>query len=242
MKFVTLMAILMTSMLVSGRASAALLQVEPILLELNAPANSGTLTIRNDEDIDVSVQTRVFQWVQIDGHESLTPTTDVVASPPIVTLAPGDDYLIRIVRTAKTVVQGEESYRLWVDQLPASQQLSQNGVNILIRQSIPVFFRALQLTRPCVSWTLCLETGRLLIIAKNSGDARLRIASLRLRDGAGKTISFGNGLVGYVLGRSSMTFIISSPPRGFGAGREVSIDAASDNGPVHAIAPLQIIP
>jgi len=241
MKLIYLMAILATSMLVSGTASAAVLQIEPILLELNAPATSGTLTLRNDEDIDVSVQTRVFHWVQIDGQETLDPTGDVVASPPIVTLAPGADYTIRIVRTAATAVRGEESYRLWVDQLPASQRLSQSGVNILIRQSIPVFFRARQLTRASVSWTLRLQGGRLLIVAANSGDERMRIASLRLRDAAGKTASFGNGLVGYVLGRSSMTFIIPNPPREFGAGGDVSIAAESNYGPVDATAPLQIL-
>ncbi len=243
MRVVYLIATLATAMLVTGTgtAAAALLQIEPVLLELNAPAGSGSLTLRNDQDTDVSVQTRVFHWVQTDGRESLDPTTDVVASPPIVTLAPGADYTIRVVRTAKTVVHGEESYRVWVDQLPASQRQSQSGVNILIRQSIPVFFRARQLTRPSVSWALRLEGGRLLIVASNSGDERLRIASLRLRDGAGATASFGDGLVGYVLGRSSVTFTIPNPPRGFGSGGDVSIAAESNNGPVHATAPLQIL-
>jgi len=241
-KLTCLIAILTTTILLGGTAPAALLQVDPILLELNAPTIAGTLTLRNDEDIDVSVQTRIFRWVQVDGHESLDPTTDVVASPPIVTLAPGADYTIRIVRTAAAVVQGEESYRVWVDQLPPSQQQSQSGVNILIRQSIPVFFRARQLTRARVSWALRLEGGRLLITVTNSGDERMRIASLKLRDGAGTTASFGNGLVGYVLGRSSMTFIIPSLPPGFGADGDISIAAASNYGPVHATAALQILP
>ena len=240
-KLIYLMAMLTASTLAAARASPALLQIEPILLELNAPATSGSLTLRNDEDIDVSVQTRIFRWVQTDGQESLAPTTDVVASPPIVTLAPGADYTIRIVRTARSVVRGEESYRLWVDQLPPSERQSQSGVNILIRQSIPVFFRARQVTRASVSWTLRLEGERLLIVASNSGDERLRIASLRLSDRAGTTVSFGNGLVGYVLGHSSVTFIIAKPPRGFGAGGDVSISAESTSGPVDATAPLQIL-
>jgi fimbrial chaperone protein len=241
MKFILPIFILMTSMLAAGTASAALLQIEPILLEMNAPATAGSLTIRNDEDSAVSVQTRVFRWVQSNGYETLDPTTDVVASPPIVTLAPGADYTIRILRTATTVVQGEESYRLWVDQLPPSPRLVQSGVNILIRQSIPVFFQASQITRPNVSWALHLQAGRLLITAANSGDERLRIASLKLRDQTGTTASFGNGLVGYVLGRSSMTFIIADPPRGFGASGEVSVAATSDNGPIHAMVPLQTL-
>jgi fimbrial chaperone protein len=110
----------------------------------------------------------------------------------------------------------------------------------LIRQSIPVFFRAAQVTRANVSWTLAYEGGNVVVSASNVGDERLRIASLRLRDEAGSTINFGNGLVGYVLGRSSMRFIAVKPPRGFGAAGSVSITAESNNGPIRALAPLQI--
>jgi fimbrial chaperone protein len=162
-----------------------------------------------------------------------------VASPPAVKLAPGADYTVRVVRISKQPVRGEESYRVVVDQLPDARRQPQGTINILIRQSIPVFFRSQRITPANVSWSLRYDGSKLLIVASNSGDARLRIASLRLRDAAGATIDFGNGLVGYALGRSSMTFTATSPPNGFGARGPVSIDAESNNGPVHAVAPLQ---
>jgi fimbrial chaperone protein len=223
-------------------APAAVLQVQPVLLEMDAPAMAGTLTLRNDEDTDVAVQTRVYRWSQTDGHESLEPTPDVAASPPIVQLAPGAEYTVRVVRTADGPVRGEESYRVVVDQLPAPRREVRSGLNILIRQSIPVFYRSRHLTRGDVSWRLRLQAGRLLVDGANSGDERLRVAALRLRDAAGKTASFGDGLAGYVLGRSSMTFTIANPQRDFGAGGVVTITADTNNGPVHATVPLQIVP
>ena len=75
-----------------------------------------------------------------------------------------------------------------------------------------------------------------MVVARNSGDERLRIASLRLRDAAGATVSFGNGLVGYALGRSSMNWVAPNHPRGFGAGGSVSITAETDKGPINAMA------
>lgn len=242
MKSVGLIAFLVVaSFIQAGSGFAAQLSVEPVLLELNAPTAAGTLTLRNDEDVDVTVQTRVFRWSQIQGTENLEATTDVVASPPAVRMAPHSDYTVRVVRTSKQPVRGEESYRVIVDQLPDARRQSPLAINILIRQSIPVFFRAAQLTRANVSWSLAYERGKVVVTASNSGDERLQIASLRLRDAAGSTINFGNGLVGYVLGRSSMSFIAATPPRGFGAGGgPVSITAESNNGPVHAAAPLQI--
>ena len=222
----------------AGTACAAQLRVEPVLLELNAPAAAGSLTLRNDEDAEVVVQTRVMRWSQADGKETLEPTADVVASPPSVKLSPGADYVVRVVRVSKRPVRGEESYRVIVDQLPNVRRQQARAVNLLIRHSIPVFFRNPQLSAPNVAWSIGYEGDRLVVVAANSGDERLRIAALRLRDGAGATISFGNGLVGYALGRSSMSWIAPNHPRGFGTGGSVSITAETDKGPINAMAQL----
>ena len=236
---ITLAAVAMVALCGNaGVSSAAQLRVEPVLLELNAPAAAGSLTLRNDEDSDVVVQTRVMRWSQADGKETLEPTTDVVASPPTVKLAPGADYVVRVVRVSKRPVRGEESYRVIVDQLPNVRRQQARAVNLLIRHSIPVFFRNPQLSAASVAWSLGEDGDKLVVVATNGGDERLRIASLRLRDGAGTTISFGNGLVGYSLGRSSMSWTAPSHPRGFGAGGSVSITAETDKGPINAMAQL----
>ena len=230
-----LLAVLVAQACWIGVATAAKLHVEPVLLEMNALAAAGTLTLRNNEDSEVTVQTRVLRWSQTDGQEKLEPTTDVVASPPAVTLAPGADYVVRVVRVSKQPVIGEESYRVIVDQLPQAVRQQNRAINLLIRQSIPVFFRGRTLNLPAVSWSISSEAGKLVVAASNAGDERLRIASLRLKDSSGAAISFGNGLVGYVLGRSSMRWTAPSIPRGFGAVGPISISAETDKGPTHAV-------
>ena len=220
----------------TGTAPAAQLRVEPVLLEMNAPAAAGTLSVRNDEDGEVTVQTRVLRWSQTAGKETLEPTTDVVASPPVVTLAPGADYVVRVVRVTKQPVHSEESFRVIVDQLPRAGRQQSRSVSLLIRQSIPAFFRARELSLPAVTWSMSSDAGKLVVTASNTGDERLRIASLRLKDLSGAIVSFGNGLVGYVLGRSSMSWIAPSYPRGFANGGSVSITAETDKGPTHAVA------
>ena len=82
----------------TGNVTAAQLRVEPVLLEMTSPSAAGTLKLRNDEDSEVTIQTRVLRWSQTGGKETLEPTTDVVASPPAVKLAPGADYVVRVVR------------------------------------------------------------------------------------------------------------------------------------------------
>jgi fimbrial chaperone protein len=215
---------------------AAQLHVEPVLLELSAPTAAGVLTLRNDDDVETVVQTRVVRWSQSNGSDVLEPATDVVASPPSVTLAPRTDYVVRVVRVSKQPVRDEESYRVIVDQLPTARGRQNRTVNVLIRQSIPVFFRMRDLRPASVSWTVRHEANKLVLIASNAGNEHLRIASLRLRNSAGVTISYGNGLAGYVLGQSSKSWILPSHPTGFDVRGSMSIMAESDKGPVSAIA------
>jgi fimbrial chaperone protein len=155
-----------------------------------------------------------------------------------VNLAPHADYVVRVVRVSKRPVRGEESYRVIVDQLPNVRRAQSRTINLLIRHSIPVFFRDPQLRASSVAWSLSTEGDKLVVVANNSGDERLRIASLRLRDASGATIAFGNGLVGYALGQSSMRWVGPSQPHGFGVSGSVSITAETDKGPINAMAHL----
>ena len=214
-------------------SQAAALRVEPVLVEVFAPGAASTLTLRNDDNSEVTIQIRVFKWSQANGKEMLEPTADVVASPPAVKLAPRTDYVARIVRTTKQPIQVEESYRILVDQLPRTQGKLPHQVNLLIRQSIPVFFDPRQDMQAAVTWSLAYDGPRLVVTAQNSGQRRLRISALTLRDDAGRTISFGGGLVGYVLSHSAMSWIAPGQAHGFGAKGSIVVSAQGDTGPIH---------
>jgi fimbrial chaperone protein len=219
----------------TGAAISGQLSVDPILLQMNAPTVAGALTLRNDEDDAVTVQTRVMRWSQRNGKETLTPATDVVASPPAIKLVPKADYVVRIVRISKAPVAGEESYRVIVDQLPNLRQQQAQAVSLLIRQSIPVFFDSRSVTLPAVSWSFADVDGKTVLVASNAGDMRLRIASLKLTDGRGRELSFGNGLLGYALGHASIRWVLPSRAGGFGGGT-IAITAVTEKGPVNASA------
>src|SRR5215469_4619565 len=121
-------------------AQAAALRVEPVLVEVFAPGAAATLTLHNGDASDVNIQIRVFRWSQANGKETLEPTADVAVSPPAAKLAPEAEQVVRIVRVGKQPLQAEESYRIFVDQLPRNEGKSPGTVHLLMRQSIPVFF------------------------------------------------------------------------------------------------------
>ena len=70
------------------------------------------------------------------------------------------------------------------------------------------------------------------------GDAALTPGAVLLRDGHGATVSFGAGLTGYVLARSTMQWTAAGRSSGFNPGGSALISAQSDLGPVNAAAPI----
>src|SRR5690242_18933580 len=93
-------------------APAGSLQVAPVGIEVAAPGAASSIKLRNEGATPINAQIRVFRWIQAKGEERLEPTGDVVASPPMVHIGPGAEFIVRLVRVTKQLVSAEESYRL----------------------------------------------------------------------------------------------------------------------------------
>ncbi|MGH6853951.1 MAG: fimbrial biogenesis chaperone, partial [Aestuariivirga sp.] len=77
----------------STQAIASSLQVTPVRIQVELPAAASTITVSNPGDTPLSAQLRVFKWTRVNGEDTLAPTKDVVASPPLAKLAPGQPYV-----------------------------------------------------------------------------------------------------------------------------------------------------
>jgi fimbrial chaperone protein len=215
----------------ASSANAISLQVTPLTVEVTAPSATSTLTLRNQGAQPVNAQIRVFRWTQAGGKDVLEPTDAVVASPPMAKLAGRVDYSVRVVRTNRQPVAKEEAYRLLIDELPDPSRPRSSGINIVLRQSIPVFFAPQDKGAPKLTWSVQNRGGQITVTARNSGERRVRISRLQVTAGK-STVSFAKGLVGYALAGSTMSWTRSAP-RGFG-GSPVKISAQSDSGPINA--------
>lgn len=216
-----------------GTSLATTLQVAPVLVDVPAPGATATLSLKNEGDKPINAQIRVFRWSQVDEAEKLVPADEVVASPPIVSIQPKANYAVRVVRLIKTPVATEEAYRLVIDELPAGTSSRPATVNLVLRYSIPVFFTPRGAAAAKVAWSLQKRNGKTFLTAKNEGDRRIRLSKLKLQDTSGGTASFGEGLAGYVLGHSTMSWAVPNSSKNFGAGGLSSISAQSDTGPIN---------
>ncbi len=126
--------------LVATTSVAASLRVAPVNLDVATGLTSTTLMVWNTGTSPVRIQVRVYRWTHKGNDDILTPTTDVVASPPIGTLKPGGENIIRIVRVATAPVTAREDYRVLVDQLPDPKGSKAGVVSVLVRHAIPLHF------------------------------------------------------------------------------------------------------
>ena len=151
----------------------ASLRVQPLSVDVVSPSQESSITLLNNGNETISLQLRVFEWSQVDGQDRLTPTTEVVASPPVARIAPGSNYTIRIARTVGAAAPGtEDAYRLWVDELP-----------------------------PSLGWNAQQVGDEVEVEGTNTGSRHARVEGLAVRAGSNE-VSLGAGLNGYVLANS----------------------------------------
>ena len=229
----------MTALAAVSPASAASLQVTPILVDVMTEAAAATtITLRNTSNKPINAQLRVYRWTQEGGQDQYDETTDVAVSPPMVAMKANGEYVVRIVRTNRSPIRGEESYRFVADELPDQASKGTGTVNLLVRHSVPVFFHSTSATPPVVTWNVAKKNGRLVVEGRNTGDRRIRIARLKVEDGSGNSVNYGDGLIGYVLGKSANAWASRTAPKGF-AGASAKLSLTSETGPIAATAPVR---
>ncbi|ERL49171.1 molecular chaperone [Halomonas huangheensis] len=218
-------------------SEAASLRVAPVILDLSAPTAASTIRIWNDAQQPINVQIRVFRWTQQNGEDVYEEASDVVASPPITTLQPGGENLVRVVRTAKQPVQAEESYRLIVDELPTSSQREAGTVSLVVRHSIPVFFADPDVPEAAPAWSVDQRQGGYMVTVRNDGARRFKVSNLSLSNGSA-VVARHDGLVGYVLGNSTARWFVPGRSIEGVSGESMTITADSETGSFDATARL----
>ncbi|QNY28833.1 molecular chaperone [Acinetobacter seifertii] len=121
--------------------NAASIRLSPVNVEILSDQSASSISLYNQSNESADLQIRIFEWTQNAGQDQLIPTEDIAVSPPFLKLKPNDSYNLRVVRIKPEPISGEKTYRIILDELPKpidSRKASQ-GVNVLLRSSLPVF-------------------------------------------------------------------------------------------------------
>lgn len=164
----------------TASAVAASFGLSPLALSIAPGELSGSVVVTNTGTDAVAVQARPYTWTQ-DGVEARADTRDLVLSPPIFRLPPGEQQLVRVASRAAPPVDTERAYRLVFSEVPPQREAG-SGFRITIAMDIPVFIQPLKPSAADVAWTIEPATTRL--VARNNGGSHLRLRDVTILDGA----------------------------------------------------------
>ena len=195
-------SIVLVAALCSGTAAqGANLQISPVSISFQPGQNAAGIQLQNNGDTPLYGQVRVYAWDQRDGVDALTPTTQLVASPPIIEIAGKSAQTIRLVRRAGVAVTpggAEQTYRILIDELPRGDP-QQGNVAIRLQYSVPAFvLPADTQAAPQLEWSTFQRAGAWHLRARNTGALHAQIGATSVTVGS-RDVVLSKGLLGYAL-------------------------------------------
>jgi len=226
---------------VAQTGAAASLALVPVRLALTAKQPIGALTVRNDGDEATVVQLEVSGWSQADGKDVYTATSEILATPPIFTVAPGGSQLVRVGMRRPADADHELTYRLFLQEVPPPPKPDFKGLQVALRFGVPVFVGAV--TAPAkgtvapvatLRWRARAAAGsnKVTLTATNAGTVHVQVTHFTLapKDQAAPPQHSSPEYV--LVGQYHDWQVELKPAPAIGASLHVS--AASDAGPVEA--------
>lgn len=208
--------LLLFSMALMPAAHAAnSLMIWPIDPAINPDEKASELWLENRGNTTTMMQVRIFSWLQVGGQEQYQTQQQVVASPPMVRLEPGQKQLVRLIKQGAPQAGREMSYRVVLDEIPTPRTPGENqaGLTFQMRYSVPLFVYGNGVTsdsaKPQLSWQQVDSGGKRWLELTNRGNGHARLSNVTI---GGRRL--GNGLFGYVLANSSNRWPLTSSVSG----------------------------
>ncbi|MEO3990266.1 fimbrial biogenesis chaperone [Pseudocitrobacter cyperus] len=207
----------------TNMALASGLQVSPVSLTLK-DKNADGIWLSNEGDNEINAQVRVFQWSQSNFKDNLTASRDLVISPPMLTLRPGQRQLIRVIRLGNPTNSVEESYRLSVNELPQATPKA-NKLEFVLHYSLPIFIQPKNSVPPeaKLSWGVKRVGNDNFLEVSNQGNSHAQLSGVTYINKQGARREITPGLLGYVLPGSTMRWILAPTTTRIDAGGKLEV-------------------
>jgi fimbrial chaperone protein len=218
---------------VAGSATAGTFSIAPIRVELNGSQRTAVVTVHNDEDTPMVVQATTLAWSQPGGEEHTEATRDILVTPPVFTLPPKGEQVVRVALRSAPDATRELDYRLLLAEVPGPPEQGFTGLRLALRLSMPVFVAPAKGASAQVSWSARrLADGKLVLVARNDGTAHLQVLDFNLQFGdASHAVHVGQ--MRYVLPGSAVQWQVT-PPDGASPDAPLALRGLSDLGSFEA--------
>jgi fimbrial chaperone protein len=182
MRLRLLVAALLALLVAPVPAMASKFVVTPTEVDLSTSTTSALLTLRNASNAALRFEITLFAWSEDErGAMMLQPSTDVTFFPKLIELAPGASRNIRLGIKAGASRDVEQSYRIFVEELPDQSAPSANVVAIRTKVGIPVFVRPAKPARSAVIDGVSVAGGKVLTRVRNVGNLHVSVDAITVK-------------------------------------------------------------
>jgi fimbrial chaperone protein len=212
-------------------AHAGSFAVNPVRVTLSATQMVAAVTVRNVGTEPTVVQLETSSWAQHDGKDELPATTDILATPPILTIPPGGARIVRVGLRRPPDARNELAYRLFLREVPPPEPVAQ-GLRVALLVSMPVFVVPPHIPGPQLEWHLKrTRDNQIRVEARNSGKSHVQLGRLDITlAAAGQTVATRN-MSEYVMPDNVRAWVVDAttvPP----VGTLLRISSQTDSGPM----------
>ncbi|MEQ1581657.1 MAG: fimbria/pilus periplasmic chaperone [Steroidobacteraceae bacterium] len=219
----------MLSLAAAVPAAAGNFSVAPVRIELSKGQPTAVMTVHNNDDAPLLVQASALAWSQPGGEDLTEPTRELLATPPIFTLAPNSDQIVRVALRREPDATRELAYRLLLAEVPQPATKDFTGLRVALRLSLPVFVQPKTGASPDVKWTATRTgTNALRVSATNLGTQHLQVTDFELRF-PGSVDTVKASVTRYVLPGSTISWALTTPS-GASAAAGAVVHGFSDSG------------
>jgi fimbrial chaperone protein len=212
--------------------SAASFYVSPVRVELSARSATAAMTVRNEGERPIVVQVQPVAWSQRNGNDETAPTREVIATPAVFTLPAQGSQIVRVGLRRATAADKEQTYRLFLQEVPAPPKPGEQGVTMALRLSIPIFVAPAKPKGPALTWRAERQAdGDILVEAVNSGDTHAQITRLLLSPSKTEKAIAETAVMSYVLAGQTRQWKLKPEAM---SGQRLYLQADTDAGPAAA--------
>jgi fimbrial chaperone protein len=192
-------------------AAAGNFSVSPIRIDLSGAQPTAVITVHNNDAAPLLIQASTLAWSQPSGEEKYADTRDLIATPPVFTLPPDGDQIVRVALRRGADPSRELSYRLLLAEVPQAATQDFTGLRVALRLSLPIFVKPAVAPKADVAWQARRSPdGSLLVSATNNGTAHTQITDFDLQF-ADQADATKVAVTRYVLPGSTVTWTVKAP-------------------------------
>ena len=156
-------------------AAAGSFKVNPVQINLPADRKAASLRLTNSDSAPVSVRVLTYKWTQVDGLDVHTPTSNVIVSPPMFTMAAGQ---AQLVRSGLRDRAASGAYRVILEEIPSDKPVK-GQVQIVLRLNLPLYVLPRDGGRTDLSWRAWRDpSGDLFVEGRNQGSLPGQVLAL----------------------------------------------------------------